>query len=106
MNKVPVIVSLLTYSFIIITVHSTAQPVAARTHIIHPLRLQDVDIKDSFWSPKLKVWSSKTVYDVFDKLEGRYEPDRQDIIEEKAKLGRTRNAFMNFDRVAEGKTDH
>jgi DUF1680 family protein len=74
-----------------------------KVHIIKPLSLEEVKIDDPFWSPKLKVWTTKTVYDVFDKLEGKYEPDRKDIIEEKAKLGRTRNAFLNFDLVAQGK---
>lgn len=62
----------------------------------------DVKIQDPFWSPKFKTWATKTVYDVFDKFEGKYEPDRKDLIEEKAKLGRTRDAFLNFDRVAKG----
>jgi DUF1680 family protein len=75
-----------------------------QTHkVIHPLTFQQVRVDDPFWSPKLKVWDTKTVYDVFDKLEGKYEPDRPDIIAEKAKLGRTRNAFLNFDMVAQGK---
>ncbi|OOQ57724.1 glycoside hydrolase family 127 protein [Mucilaginibacter pedocola] len=76
-----------------------------KTQIITPLTFQQVRIDDSFWSPKLKVWTSKTVYDVFDKLEGKYVPDRPDIIAEKEKLGRTRNAFLNFDEVAKGKVD-
>ncbi|UFH57063.1 glycoside hydrolase family 127 protein [Spirosoma sp. KNUC1025] len=80
-----------------------AQSAQTRTHIIHPLKLEQVSVNDLFWSPKLKVWDAKTVYDVFDKLEGTYEPDRKDLIEEKAKLGRTRNAFLNFDLVAQGK---
>lgn len=71
--------------------------------IIHPLTFKQVRIDDPFWSPKLKVWDTKTVYDVFDKLEGNYVPDRPDIIAEKEKLGRTRNAFLNFDMVAQGK---
>ncbi len=71
-------------------------------HIVKPLKIEDVKIKDPFWSPKLAVWVSKTVYDVFDKLEGNYEPDRQDLINEKQKWGRTRNALLNFDRVANG----
>lgn len=75
------------------------------THIIHPLSLRDVKVTDSFWSPKYKVWNTTTVYDVFDKLEGKYEPDRPDIIKEKEKMGRTRNAFLNFDLVAQGKTN-
>ena len=69
---------------------------------IHPLTFQQVRIDDPFWNPKLKVWDTKTVYDVFDKLEGKYEPDRPDIIAEKEKWGRTRNAFLNFDVVAKG----
>ena len=61
--------------------------------IIHPLTFKQVRIDDPFWSRKLKVWDTKTVYDVFDKLEGNYVPDRPDIIAEKEKLGRTRNAL-------------
>ncbi|GAA4925556.1 glycoside hydrolase family 127 protein [Mucilaginibacter defluvii] len=80
--------------------NSFAQPVK---RIVHPLEFSQVKIDDGFWSPKLKVWTKVTVYDVFDKLEGHYEPDRPDIIAEKKKLGRTRNAFMNFDLVAQGK---
>lgn len=72
---------------------------------IHPLSLEAVKINDPFWSPKLAVWDKKTVYDVFDKLEGQYEPDRQNLIDEKTKWGRTRNAFLNFDRVAQGQKD-
>lgn len=71
-------------------------------NVINPLPLEDVKIVDLFWTPKLKVWDKKTVYDVFDKLEGKYDPDRKDLIEEKQKWGRTRNAFLNFDRVAAG----
>jgi DUF1680 family protein len=74
-------------------------------HVIHPANLTDVEIHDSFWSPKMRVWNTKTVYDVFDKLEGKYEPDRKDLIDEKQRLGRTRNAFLNFDLVAQGKKD-
>ncbi|WPU95573.1 glycoside hydrolase family 127 protein [Mucilaginibacter sabulilitoris] len=80
-----------------------AQTSNTDTHTIHPVSFQNVRIDDQFWSPKFKVWNSTTVYDVFDKLEGKYEPDRPDIIKEKEKLGRTRNAFQNFDWVAEGK---
>lgn len=79
-----------------------AQSTAIQTHILQPAALSEVRIQDAFWSPKFKIWTTKTVYDVFDKLEGKYEPDRKDIIEEKRKLGRTRNAFLNFDRVARG----
>ncbi len=73
--------------------------------VIHPLSFPQVTMHDNFWSPKFSVWTSKTVYDVFDKLEGKYEPDRPDIMEEKNKTGRTRNAFLNFDLVAQGKKD-
>jgi len=73
------------------------------THQIEPVQLSAVKISDGFWSPKLKVWHSKTIYDVLDKLEGKYEPDLDDMIKEKAERGRTRNAFLNFDLVAQGK---
>lgn len=82
---------------------SQAQTTTVVTHAIEPVSFQNVRIDDQFWNPKFKVWNSTTVYDVFDKLEGKYEPDRPDIIKEKEKLGRTRNAFQNFDWVAEGK---
>ncbi len=75
----------------------------AQVHTISPLPLKDVQIADSFWSPKLRVWDTRTVYDVLDKLEGKYEPDREDLIKEKATRGRTRDAFLNFDLVAQGK---
>jgi hypothetical protein len=78
------------------------QSIKAQVHIIKPVKIAAVQIQDSFWSPKLKVWDTKTVYDVLDKLEGKYEPDRQDLINEKQKWGRTRNALLNFDRVAHG----
>lgn len=79
-----------------------AQPPPPK-QLVHPADLQQVKIDDSFWTPKMQQWSTTTVNDVFDKLEGKYEPDRSDIIEEKAKTGRTRNALLNFDRVAQGK---
>lgn len=72
---------------------------------LHTLNLRGVKVNDPFWSPKIKTWKTVTVYDVFDKLEGKYEPDRPDIKAEKEKWGRTRNAFLNFDWVAEGKKD-
>lgn len=77
-----------------------AQPPKAQK--IAPLKLTQVKIVDSFWSPKLQVWDKKTVYDVFDKLEGKYEPDQKSLIDDKNRLGHTRNAFANFDRVAQG----
>lgn len=89
--------------FNLLITRAFSQSVQTRTHSIHPLKLEQVSVNDLFWSPKLKVWDAKTVYDVFDKLEGNYEPDRKDLIDEKAKMGRTRNAFLNFDLVAQGK---
>ncbi|MDR1865365.1 MAG: glycoside hydrolase family 127 protein [Bacteroidales bacterium] len=53
-----------------------------------------VEITDSFWSPKLKQWSTVTVNDILDKFEGKH-PDLDDR--------HKHNAFVNFDDVAEGK---
>lgn len=86
----------------LISTAALAQQSKTPKQIVHPLEFSQVRIDDSFWSPKLKVWTTKTVYDVFDKLEGKYDPDRPDIIKEKEKRGTTRNAFLNFDRVAKG----
>jgi|GEM_PF-2830920 len=82
-----------------------AQPPAGQVKIIHAADLRAVKIEDGFWSPKLKTWDTRTVYDVLDKLEGKYVPDRKEIIEEQQKWGRTRNVFLNFDRVAQGQKD-
>ncbi len=82
-----------------------AQLLAGNAKNIYPLQLGQVKIRDSFWTPKLRIWDTKTVYDVLDKLEGKYVPDRQDIIDEMKKMGRTNNAFLNFDRVAQGQKD-
>jgi len=89
---------------ILFSLRATAQTAPGNQHI-HPLDLRDVHVDDGFWGPRLQLWSATTVYDVLDKLEGKYEPDRPDLIAEKARMGRTRNAFLNFDRVAEGKKD-
>lgn len=71
----------------------------------HSLRYELVDVKmnDSFWSPKLRLWQTKTVNDVFDKFEGKYRPLGQFLEQDFKTLGITRNAFLNFDLVAEGK---
>lgn len=63
----------------------------------------DVKINDAFWSPKLKLWQTKTVNDVFDKFEGKYTPHGDGLEKDFKNLGMTRNAFLNFDLVAEGK---
>ncbi len=65
--------------------------------------LVDVKINDSFWSPKLQLWQTKTVNDVFDKFEGKYRPQGQWLEKDFKVLGTTRDAFLNFDLVAEGK---
>jgi len=82
-----------------------AQSAKSDGGLLHPLAFEQVRIEDPFWSPKFHVWNTQTVYDVLDKLEGKYNPDRQDLIDEQAKMGRTRNAFQNFDWVATGKKD-
>lgn len=63
----------------------------------------NVEIKDVFWSPRLELWRSTTVNDVFDKFEGQYEPEGKYLERDFKELGETRNAFLNFDLVAQGK---
>lgn len=63
----------------------------------------DVKIQDTFWQPKLETWWKTTVYDVFDKFEGKYKPLNGELKDDKKRLDRTRDAFWNFDQVAEGK---
>jgi DUF1680 family protein len=68
------------------------------------MAVKDVKINDPFWSPKLNLWSSITVNDVFNKFDGRYDAEsRADILNDYKKLGRTTDAFRNFDMVAQGK---
>ena len=66
--------------------------------------ISDVKVNDEFWGPKFQLWRTKTVNDVFNKFEGKYDP-RGDVNLERdvESLGSTRNAFKNFDLVAEGK---
>ena len=66
-------------------------------------RLVSVQINDEFWTPKLDLWRTKTINDVFDKFEGNYKLEGGEFEREFKKMGRTRNAFLNFDLVAEGK---
>lgn len=89
---------LLTSAIAVAAISSTAT-----AQQLTPVDIKHVTIKDAFWSPKLNTIHTVTVYDVLNKLEGNYEPDREDLIKEKEKTGRTRNAFLNFDRVAQGK---
>lgn len=58
---------------------------AAAPDALVPLEIQDVTVNDSFWSPKIGLWSSVTINDTFDKF-GQY------------------GGFTNFDRVAQGLT--
>src|SRR5690349_15743139 len=64
----------------------------------------DVKMYDAFWGPRFDTWRTVTVNDVFDKFEGKYDPKTSTTLTsdfEKMKV--TRNAFQNFDLVAEGK---
>jgi DUF1680 family protein len=67
--------------------------------------VKDVIINDAFWSPKLKLWSNVTVNDVLNKFEGNYDINnaRKGLADDYKRLGRTRNALLNFDLVAQGK---
>lgn len=66
--------------------------------------VKDVKVTDSFWGPKLKHWSDVTVNDLFNKFEGQYEAEsRRDLQNDYKTLGRTRDAFRNFDLAAQGK---
>ena len=63
-----------------------------------------VKINDSFWGPKFKQWRTTTLNDVFDKFEGKYNPQISPSLKSDfEKLGTPRDAFKNFDLVAEGK---
>jgi DUF1680 family protein len=64
----------------------------------------NVNVNDAFWSPRFDQWRTKTVSDVFDKFEGKYDPKTSTTLTaDFEKLQATRNAFKNFDLVAEGK---
>ena len=64
---------------------------------LHLPELNEVRIEDAFWSPKLDIWRKITTNDVLNKFEGKYTPFPGSTD--------TRNAFRNFDRVAEGQRD-
>jgi DUF1680 family protein len=66
------------------------------------LGFSQVKIDDPFWSPKLALWSKTTVNDVFDKFEENYQTEGN-LSKVKQSMGRSRNAFLNFDLVAQGK---
>jgi DUF1680 family protein len=68
------------------------------------MAVKDVKVNDSFWSPKLDLWSEITVNDIFNKFEGQYDAEsRRDLLNDYKLSGRTRDAFRNFDIVAQGK---
>ncbi|RFS19524.1 DUF1080 domain-containing protein [Chitinophaga silvatica] len=93
----PVLLILLVYA---------PKKLSAQEHAKYPVTrvpLQKVRVDDPFWSPNLKKWADITVTDVLNKFQGDYIPDRDDLIAEKNATGRTRDAFQNFDLVAQGK---
>jgi DUF1680 family protein len=63
-----------------------------------------VTMEDSFWSPRFAQWRTTTVNDIFDKFEGKYDSKAStSLAADFEKMGTSRNAFQNFDLVAEGK---
>lgn len=72
-------------------------PATDTRQILHLPELDQVRIEDAFWSPKLETWRKVTANDVLDKFEGKCTPFPG--------WDDTRNAFRNFDRVAEGQRD-
>ncbi len=76
--------------------------VAGTTDSLHYI-IGKVKVADSFWSPKLQLFQTRTANDVYDKFEGKYTPEGQSLEKDFKVMGRTRNAFVNFDLVAEGK---
>jgi DUF1680 family protein len=67
---------------------SPAKTAAQPSNQLTPVPIRSVTIKDSFWSPKRKVWQEVTIPDCFRKFEN----DRG-------------GALNNFDRVRDGKSD-
>jgi len=66
--------------------------------------IAQVRVDDPFWSPRFDQWRTVTVNDVFDKFEGKYNPQGDPQLERDLKqLDATRDAFRNFDLVAQGK---
>lgn len=82
---------------------TTGEDISVNTPLVFPA-VKDIKVIDSFWGPKLKLWNDVTVNDVFNKFEGQYEAEsRRDLLNDYKTLGRTRDAFRNFDMVAQGK---
>lgn len=66
--------------------------------------IERVKITDAFWGPKMEKWRKVTVNDVFNKFDGNYDPQKSPYLQKDfEKLGATRDAFNNFDLVAQGK---
>jgi len=66
--------------------------------------IEQVNITDKFWGPKLQTWRKTTLNDVFDKFEGNYNPQIDPSLKSQfERSGSTINAFQNFDLVAQGK---
>ncbi len=58
------------------------------------LEVNQIKVKDPFWSPKLELWSTVTANDVLNKFEGQHVHD--------AEVPEDHDAIHNFDRVARG----
>ncbi|MEP7110759.1 MAG: beta-L-arabinofuranosidase domain-containing protein [Ferruginibacter sp.] len=93
------VIIFLAIALLLIVVSYKQQPTSDPTNGI-----AQVKIMDSFWGPKFEKWRTTTVNDVFNKFEGNYHPQASSSLEKDfEKLGATRNAFNNFDSVAQGK---
>jgi hypothetical protein len=68
-----------TLAFVVILTTSSLHAEAALT----PVAIQNVQIEDEFWSPKLKVWREVTIPDCF----AKFEKD---------------GAIANFDKIRDG----
>ena len=83
-STILVIVLLFASLFIGFRIDSNKAPgedVAVNKPMVFPA-LKDVKVNDSFWSPKLDLWSDITVNDIFNKFEGRYDAEsRRDLSE-------------------------
>jgi DUF1680 family protein len=64
----------------------STQQLPFNLHRLDPVPIEQVQIEDEFWSPKLRAWQEVTIRDIFRKFEG-------------AQGG----TFNNFDKVRDGK---
>src|SRR5450755_4693216 len=66
--------------------------------------ISGIKITDHLWGPRFDQWRTTTVNDIFDKFEGRYNPNSDEALKNDFEhSGATRDAFKNFDLVAQGK---